>query len=104
LTVLIAFFWLMDRVLHVAAFHWLDFYSRSQTLLPLGALLGASIVGAIDDWLDVRGLGHKGRGIKFRIKILLYAIVAGIGAYWFYHQLQFTIIRVPFIGSVDFGI
>src|SRR3989344_5320078 len=62
LMVFIFTFWFLDRVLELKSFAFLNFYSRRETLLPLGALIGASLVGALDDWLDIRQLGHKGRG------------------------------------------
>jgi phospho-N-acetylmuramoyl-pentapeptide-transferase len=103
LVVLIAVFWFLDRVLHVPFFSHFDFYSRKETLLPLGALVGASVLGAVDDWLDVRQLGHKGRGLRFRFKFLLYAIIAAIGAWWFYFKLGFTEVHVPFYGGLYLG-
>lgn len=96
-------FWLFDMVLHIEAFKKLDFYSRKETLLPLGALLGASLVGLLDDWLDMRQMGYKGRGLRFRFKFVLYAIVAIIGAWWFYFKLEFTTVHMPFLGNVDLG-
>ena len=104
LLVVMGFFWLFDRVLHIGIFSGLDFYSRKETLLPLGVLVGASAVGAIDDWLDVRQRGHKGRGLRFRFKIILYAIVAAIGAWWFYFKLGFNAIHIPFVGGVNLGL
>ncbi len=97
-------FWFLDRVLNIAYFKNFDFYSRKETLLPLGALLGASVVGAIDDWLDVRQLGHKGRGLRFRFKLMLYTAVATIGAWWFYFKLEFSAVHVPFVGGVHLGV
>jgi phospho-N-acetylmuramoyl-pentapeptide-transferase len=94
LLVVLGFFWLADRVFHIDAIKNLDFYSRKETLLPLGALVGASVVGALDDWLDVRKLGHKGRGLRFRSKFWLYALVAVIGAWWFYFKLGFSSIYI----------
>ena len=104
LVVAMAFFWLFDRVLHVSIFSGLDFYSRKETLLPLGVLLGASLVGAVDDWLDVKQRGHKGRGLRFRFKIVLYTIVAAIGAWWFYFKLGFSAVHIPFLGAVNLGL
>jgi len=97
-------FWLLDRVLHIPAFSGLDFYSRKETLLPLGALLGASLVGLLDDWLDMKQLGHKGRGLRFRFKFILYAVVAMIGAWWFYYKLGFASVHVPFYGPWHMGV
>ncbi|MCL5008826.1 MAG: phospho-N-acetylmuramoyl-pentapeptide-transferase [Patescibacteria group bacterium] len=81
----------------------LNFLTRKETLLPLGAFLGASLVGLVDDWLDARRLGHNGRGLRFRSKLWLYVLVAAIGAWWFYFKLDFSSIHVPFYGSIDLG-
>ena len=81
----------------------LNFLTRKETLLPLGAFLGASLVGLVDDWLDARRLGHNGRGLRFRFKLWLYVLVAAIGAWWFYFKLDFSSIHVPFYGSIDLG-
>jgi len=104
LVFLIVLFWLFDRVFNFDFLHSLNFLTRKETLLPLGALLGASLVGLLDDWLDIRQLGHNGRGLRFRFKLLLYTIVAIIGAWWFYFKLEFSAVHVPFVGNVDFGI
>ncbi len=97
-------FWILDRLAHFSDFHQLNFLTRKETLLPLGALVGASFVGLLDDWLDIKKLGHKGRGLRFRVKFILYAVVAMIGAWWFYFKLGFTIVHVPFVGDLNFGI
>ncbi|MBI3232236.1 MAG: phospho-N-acetylmuramoyl-pentapeptide-transferase [Candidatus Doudnabacteria bacterium] len=93
------FFWAADRVLKIEQLHFLNFLTRRETLLPLGAFLGASLVGLIDDWLDAKKAGKKGAGLRFRYKIWLYLLVAAIGAYWFYFKLEFSAVHVPFLGS-----
>ena len=96
-------FWLLDRVAHISFFHILNFLTRKETLLPLGAFLGAALVGLLDDILDLLGTGHKGRGIRFRHKIFIYAAVASIGGYWFYFKLGFNSISIPFHGNLYMG-
>ncbi len=102
--ILISLFWLLDRKLGINFFHKLNFLTRRETLLPLGAFLGASVVGLIDDFLDVRQMGHKGRGLRFRFKIWLYLFVALVGAWWFYFKLDFSVVHVPFYRDIDLGI
>ena len=80
----------------------LNFLSRSQTFLPLGALIFAAILGFIDDLLGVFRIGPKGGGLSMKHKIFLYTIIAAICAYWFYFKLGFDTIYIPFIG--DFGV
>ncbi len=100
---LAAGFWILDRVLSIHEFHIFNFLTRRETLLPLGAMGGAALVGFVDDFLDIKGKGHKGRGLRFRFKLILYAIVAGIGAWWFYIKLGFDSVHVPFYGDVMLG-
>src|SRR3989344_502997 len=39
-------------------------FTRSQTWLPLGAMVAVGILGAVDDWFNIRGIGgvKGGRG------------------------------------------
>jgi phospho-N-acetylmuramoyl-pentapeptide-transferase len=99
----IVFFWLCDRFFHIESVSFLNFLSRRETLLPFGAFIGSAIVGLVDDWLDVKKLGHENKGLRFRYKIWLYLLVSAIGAYWFYFKLDFTFIKIPFFGSFDLG-
>lgn len=101
--VLTCLFWFLDRILHWQFFHVLNFLTRRETLLPLGAFVGASLLGLLDDVLDWRGRGHKGHGLRFRYKIIFYAVVAAIGAYWFFFKLGFNYITIPFYGLWHLG-
>ena len=84
-------------------FHNLNILTRRETLLPLGAFVGAAVVGLADDLLDINRMGHQGRGFPFRFKVILYAIVAAIGAWWFYFKLGFEAIHIPFAGALHLG-
>ncbi len=97
-------FWVLDRALGFTDFHIFNFLTRRETLLPLGAMVGAAMVGLIDDLLDIRGLGHKGRGFQFRFKVLLYTLVATIGAWWFYFKLEYDWVHIPFVGDWTIGV
>src|SRR3989344_1158409 len=41
----------------------LNFLSRSETLLPLGALIASAVVGLIDDLFDIWRMGKNGGGL-----------------------------------------
>lgn len=101
---LAALFWVGDRALHIQSLHFFNFLTRKETLLPLGAFLGASLVGLADDWLEIKKLGKNKQGFRFRFKVFLYALVAMIGAYWFYFKLQFDSLNIPFVGNVHLGL
>jgi phospho-N-acetylmuramoyl-pentapeptide-transferase len=102
-TVLIVSFWVLDRIFHIQFFHILNFLTRKETLLPLGAFLGASLVGLLDDILDLLGRGYKNRGLRFRHKIFFYIIVAAVGAWWFYQKLGYNSVTVPYGPIVHLG-
>ncbi len=99
-------FWFCSKVLGIEEFNQLNFVSRKETLLPLGAFFGASLVGLLDDWLDAKKKGFNKRGLRFRHKFWLYAAVATIGAWWFYFKLGFSSVNIPFMdsGNLDIGL
>lgn len=81
----------------------LNFLSRAETLLPLGALVAAALVGFGDDLLNVLRVGGNGGGLHMRHRLVLYAIIAAAGAWWFVAKLDWTTLRVPFIGPAELG-
>ncbi|MDD4995648.1 MAG: phospho-N-acetylmuramoyl-pentapeptide-transferase [Patescibacteria group bacterium] len=86
--------------------HWLaalDFLSRNQTLLPLGALVASAIVGLIDDYYNVRRIGPHGGGLRMRHRLAIYTLIALIGAWWFYFKLNWDVLHVPFFGDFSVG-
>lgn len=82
-----------------------DFYflSRSQTLLPLGVLVFAALLGLVDDVFGVLRVGPKGGGLSMRQRLLLYTIIAVVGALWFFFKLEWDVLFIPFIGTVTIG-
>jgi phospho-N-acetylmuramoyl-pentapeptide-transferase len=81
----------------------LSFLSRPQTYLPLGMFLLAGLIGALDDLMGILRIGPKGGGLRVRDKIILYLLVAGIGAWWFADKLEWDILRIPFFGDFAIG-
>lgn len=81
-----------------------NFLSRGQTWLPLGLMVAAAVVGIADDYLNIRRLGGgKGGGLRMRYRILSYALVAVLGAWWFYTRLGWDQLHVPFYGTFEIG-
>lgn len=81
-----------------------NFVNRAETYLPLAALVIAALVGFADDWLgSLRLGGGKGGGIQVRYKLIIYAVIAGIGAWWFYYRLGWDVLSVPFFGNFTIG-
>lgn len=81
----------------------LNFLSRSETWLPLGALLLSALVGLFDDFLNIHGIGSKGGGLRMRYRFLAYTLIAIAGAYWFYFKLDWDLIRIPFWDNFYIG-
>ena len=100
--VLTIFFFYMGKIFDD---RWgqLNFLSRSEVLLPLGALIASALVGLADDLIDIFRLGKKSGGLQMRHRFLIYSVIAIIGAYWFYFKLDWTTIHVPFMGNYDIG-
>jgi phospho-N-acetylmuramoyl-pentapeptide-transferase len=81
----------------------LSFLSRAQTRLPLGILLGAGLIGLLDDYLNARKIGPHGGGLRMRVRLISYTSIALVGAYWFFSRLDFDFIHVPFMGTFNIG-
>ncbi len=97
-------FFYLAKILPWDIFPALDFLSRPQTLLPLGALVATALVGLVDDWLDVRGKGLLGGGgLRIKHRLVIYTVIALIGAWWFYFKLNWTVLHVPFLGNFEIG-
>lgn len=81
----------------------LNFLSRSETLLPLGALVASALIGLVDDLIDVWKKKGLGGGLKMRHRFLVYTLIAAVGAWWFYYKLDWTTLHIPFVGNFDIG-
>lgn len=101
--ILILFFSWLPKIFNLDLFNKLNFLSRSQTLLPLGMMVFAALVGLVDDILNVRGIGPKGGGLRMRHRLLLYSLIALVGALWFFFKLDWDLIHVPFVGEFQIG-
>src|SRR5690348_4377015 len=94
---------LAANVVRVEPWVTLNFLSRRETLLPIAALFISAIVGLIDDYLNVRKIGPHGGGLSIKIRLLSFTLVAALCAWWFYFELGWDVLRVPFYGTVAVG-
>jgi phospho-N-acetylmuramoyl-pentapeptide-transferase len=67
------------------------------TLTPLLTLVGVGILGAIDDFVNVRtGIGMRGRW-----KLIWQTVVAILAAFYIWNHFHLTGINVPFVGQFE---
>ncbi|MFA6537007.1 MAG: phospho-N-acetylmuramoyl-pentapeptide-transferase [Patescibacteria group bacterium] len=81
----------------------LDFLTREQTLLPLGALILSALIGLLDDYLGIKKIGPKGGGLSMKHRLGLYTLIAIVCALWFYFKLDWDVVHIPFVGNFEFG-
>ncbi len=83
----------------------LNFLSRNQTWLPLFTILMGALIGFIDDYLTISDkYDHIAGGLSLMKRITAVALVALIGAWWFFFKLEVSDIIVPFVGTINIGL
>lgn len=92
--IVITVVWITSHIFPTETTIKLDFLSRNQTWIPLATLLFGSIVGLVDDYLEVRGL-EKG-GLSLKKRLVAVSLVALSVAFWFYFKLDIDSIGIPF--------
>lgn len=76
---------------------------RSQTWLPLAALVGGALVGLLDDVINVRGDGKGVAGLRSNLKFAMISVI-GLGLGWyFFVKLGVDVVHVPFLGDWALG-
>ena len=83
----------------------LNFFSRSQTLVPLGTLFLAAFIGLMDDMLQIMGQGTyaKDHIVYRKVKIIFVTLIGLAIGLWFYNKLDFLSIAIPFGGELFLG-
>ncbi len=75
-------------------------------LVPMGTMAAFSMLGAVDDWTNVRGSRVRGEGISGRTKFLIQAVLAlGIALFLHFGPTQLRSVAVPGITEkIDIGL
>ena len=84
-----------------SVFEQFDFLSRSQTYIPLSALLIGACIGFLNDFYDI---SHHGQGLSLKIRLFLITSLSGLLGVWFYSKLGVTTVSVPFDGYLYLGV
>ena len=100
----ISLIWILQFIFPDHFLGKLDFLSRSQTWLPLFALLVGAFVGFLDDLLVVRGTGkHFAGGLPLLQRLVVVGLTALFSAWWFYEKLEVSSINVIGYGELQLG-
>jgi len=125
--ILIFLFLGISKITDIWWLNKLNFLSRSQTWLPLFALVSASILGLVDDIFQVLGtpptISQKislpkriiqkmvegkeqyiGGGLSLKVRLFLVFLIGLIGGLWFYFKLDWRTIHIPGVGDFPIGI
>jgi len=85
-------------------------WNRAETFIPLFTLVAAGVLGMLDDWWNIRGVG-KQKGLRVRPKLIWLTIFAAVAAWWFYSKLgcldgvvDECLIHLPRLGDFNIGI
>lgn len=80
-------------------------FNRAETWVPLFTLVTCGVLGAIDDLLNVKGVGTT-KGLSAKLKLAWLLIFSSAGAWWFYNKLGHSTISIPVPGveAVEVGI
>ncbi len=92
----------LSRALSYFGFVENSLLQRGQVYLPLFMLISFGLLGALDDYLNIRCIGRK-RGLNWLPKMLTLLLLSTAGALWFYLKLNYNSIDVPFYGLVTVG-
>lgn len=83
---------------------WVCNWDRGQTWLPLVGFVGGSVVGLLDDLINVFGSGRGPAGLRAPVKMILISLVGLLGGWYFAVKLGWTDIYVPFVGEWSVGV
>lgn len=96
--------WLLAHFFPNGATEKLNFLHRSQTWLPFFTLIAGSLIGLVDDFLEVTGNGgHIAGGLSLKKRLFVVSLISFIGAYWFFVKLGVSSVSIPFDGVVNLG-
>lgn len=83
-------------------FNW----DRSQTWLPLAALIVGGLIGLIDDIFNIKSGGRGVAGLRAPVKFAMITLFALVLGWFFWAKLGHVDIHIPFYGewTVDYWI
>jgi phospho-N-acetylmuramoyl-pentapeptide-transferase len=103
----ILFFRLLPAIFSAESVAKMNFLSRGQTYIPLAALIGGAVIGAIDDLIvcgRLRRFAHYiGDGLSLKVRMGMALVIALFAAWWMTTKLDMSTLYIPFIGTFNVG-
>lgn len=96
----IALIWIISRVFPTDLTLKLEFFSRSQTWVPIFVMIAGALVGLIDDFLEIK---TSNGGLASWKRLLFVGIVGTLAALWFFTKLGVASIGLPLGESFYIG-
>lgn len=93
---------LLSRFLSYVGIFEHSLLNRAETYLPLITLFAVAILGAIDDFFNIKGWG-KSKGLNIKPKMFTLTLFALTAALWFYFKLDYNTIHIPGVGDFFLG-
>lgn len=94
--------WITQSLLPTSSvFSNINFFSRSQTLIPLTTFTIGAIVGLLNDFYDI---SHIGGGLRLRVRLSIIMFMSALIGYWFYTKLGIDAIGIPYYGELVIGV
>lgn len=94
---------LLSRFLSYTGIFEHSLINRNETYLPIITLVSVALLGAVDDYFNIRGWG-KSKGLNVKPKFFWLILLALLGALWFYFKLGYNLIHFPGIGDFTIGL
>lgn len=80
----------------------IDFVDRSQTWLPLAALLFGAVLGLVNDVKDIST--SDARGVPVSVRLGAVALFGAFAGWWFFDKLDVSAVGLPLFGPLELGI
>ncbi len=76
--------------------------NQQETYLSLFTLFTVWVLGWVDDWMNIRGIG-KTKGLSAKFKMIWLILFSGLGAWWFYDKLWWSeiLLSLPMLPWIE---
>lgn len=95
--------WILAKLIPTELTFKMDFLSRNQTWIPFFALMFGSLLGLIDDFLEVKNESEKNGGLPLKKRLLAVGAIGLLAGAWFFFKLEISGINLPVFGVFEIG-